>query len=452
MDRGAQVVVDVTAMGQAGDGVAKAPDGRTLFVRGALPGERVRATVTELHSNFVRARRDQVLKASDDRVSPPCPVFGRCGGCTFQHWSYDAELRHKQDRVVQALRRIGGFEAPPVKPVVPAPDPYGYRAKASFAYAGTVDRPVLGFYVAGTHRVVPLAECAIQDDLINDVLAAALPAATGLALAPYQEETGQGLLRHLVVRASRWQRTTAAMVVVSATDPRLAVWAERLMARVPTLAGVAVNVNPDRTNRIEGPVTRTLAGDPVLQEQILGVPFRLAPDAFFQVNPIQVERLYALVLTGMGPERVETAWDLYAGVGTLARLMAGRADQVDAVEMNARAVAEGRHNTAGYPVRFHVGGVEGVLAELLDGGSTPDVAVMDPPRSGVRPVVVAALLEARPRRIVYVSCRPETLARDLRLLSEAYTLRSVEPVDMFPRSDHVESVAVLERRGGAQAV
>lgn len=448
VDRGAQVVVDVTAMGQAGDGVAKGPDGRTLFVRGALPGERVRATVTELRTHFVRGRLDQVLQASDERVSPPCPVFGRCGGCAFQHWSYDAELRHKQDRLVQALRRIGGFEAPPVEPVVPAPDPYGYRAKASFAYAGTVDHPVLGFYAAGSHRVVPLAHCAIQDDPINEVLAAALPAAAGLALAPYQEETGHGLLRHLVVRASRWQRTTAAMIVATAPDPRLTVWAERLMARVPALAGVAVNVNPDRTNRIEGPVTRTLAGDPVLQEQILGVPFRVAPDAFFQVNPVQVERLYALALTGMGPDGVGTAWDLYAGVGTLARLMAHRARWVDAVEMNARAVAEGRQNTAGYPVRFHVGGVEDVLAELLDGGSVPDVVVMDPPRTGVRPAVVAALLKARPRRIVYVSCRPETLARDLGLLSQRYTLRSVEAVDMFPRSDHVESVAVLTANQG----
>ena len=448
VDRGAGLVVDVTAMGQAGDGVAKAPDGRTLFVRGALPGERVRATVTELRTNFVRGRLDQVLQASADRVSPPCPVFGLCGGCTFQHWSYDAELRHKQDRVAQALRRIGGFEAPPVEPVVPAPDPYGYRAKASFAYAGTVDHPVLGFYEAGTHRVVPLARCAIQDDLINDVLAAALPAAAGLALAPYQEETGQGVLRHLVVRASRWQRATAAMIVATADDPRLADWAERLMASVPTLAGVAVNVNADRTNRIEGPVTRTLAGDPVLQEQILGVPFRVAPEAFFQVNPIQVERLYALTLTGMGPDPVGTAWDLYAGVGTLARLMADRARAVDAVEMNARAVAEGRQNTAGFPVQFHVGAVESVLAELRDAGSAPDVVVMDPPRTGVRPAVVAALLEAGPRRIVYVSCRPETLARDLRLLSKAYTLRSVAPVDMFSRSDHVESVAVLTANEG----
>lgn len=432
-------------MGQAGDGVAAAPDGRTLFVRGALPGERVRATVTELHSNFVRGRLDEVLGASADRLSPPCPVFGRCGGCTFQHWSYAAELAHKQDRVVQALRRIGGFEAPPVAPVVPAPEPYGYRAKASFAFGGTADHPSLGFYEAGSHRVVRLAHCAIQDDLINDVLTAALPAAAGLGLAPYQEEGGQGLLRHLVVRASRWQQASAAMMVATEADPRLTLWAERLMARVPTLAGVVVNVNPDRTNRIEGPVTHTVAGDPVLHERILGVPFRVAPDAFFQVNPVQVERLYALAIAGMGPTRVGTAFDLYAGVGTLARLMADRATTVEAVEMNPAAVAEGRRNTAGGSVRFHVGAVEHVVGQLLAEGVKPDVVVLDPPRSGVRREVMAVLQEAAPARIVYVSCRPETLARDLRRLSAAYTLRSVSPVDMFARSDHVEAVAVLER-------
>ncbi len=438
-------------MGQAGDGVAKAPDGRTLFVRGALPGERVRATVTELHSHFARGRLEDVLRASEDRVSPPCPVFGRCGGCAFQHWDYGAELRHKQDRVVQALRRIGGFDAPPVAPAVPAPDPYGYRAKASFAFGGTAARPVLGFYEAGSHRVVPVARCAIQDDLVNDVLAAALPAAAGLALPPYQEATGEGLLRHLVVRASRRPRASAVMVVATEADPRLAVWAQRLMDHVPTLAGVAVNVNPARTNRIEGPVTHVVAGDPVLQETILGVPFLVAPDAFFQVNPVQVERLYALALEGMGPDWVETAFDLYAGVGTLARLMGDRATRVEAVEMNPAAVAQGRRNTEGAPVRFHVGAVERVVGQLVADGLRPDVVVLDPPRSGIRPEVVAALLDAAPRRLVYVSCRPETLARDLRALSEGYALRSVAPVDMFARSDHVESVAVMERARGLPA-
>ncbi len=450
VDRGDRLVLDVTAMGQAGDGVARAPDGRTLFVRGALPGERVRATVTELRANFARARLDEVESASPERISPPCPVFGRCGGCTFQHWTYDAELRHKQDRVVQALRRIGGFDAPPVDPVVPSPELYGYRAKASFAFGGTADDPVLGFYEPGSHRVVPLERCAIQDDLISAVLGAALPAAEGLRLMPYQEEVDQGLVRHLVVRASRWQQASAAMIVATTADPRLATWAERLMGRVPTLAGVAVNVNPGRTNRIEGPVTHILAGDAVLQEKILGVPFRVAPDAFFQVNPVQVERLYGLALEGMGPTRAETAYDLYAGVGTLARLMADRATTVEAVEMNPSAVAEGRRNTVGSGVRFHVGAVERVVEELVKHAARPDVVVLDPPRSGVRPEVLAVLLAAAPQRIVYVSCRPETLARDLGILKPSYALRTVAPVDMFARSDHVEAVAVVERKGSAE--
>ena len=450
VERGDVLVVPISAMGLAGDGMATAPDGRKLFVRGGLPGEQVRATITELHANFARGQLEAVLEEAPERVAPPCPVFGRCGGCTFQHWSYGAELRHKRQRVASALTRIGGFQAPPVAPVVPAPDPYGYRAKASFAWAGTAGQLVLGFYEPGSHRVVPVGACAIQDPLVNDVLAAAGPAAAELGLAPFDESRRAGLLRHLVVRASRRQRQSMAMLVAAAWDPRLEEWGRRLLARVPSLAGAAVNLNPDVTNRIEGPVTRIVAGDPVLHEEILGVPFRIAPDAFFQVNPVQVERLYTLALEGMGGGRVGVALDLYAGVGALARLMAERAARVEAVEMNPAAVAEGQRNTAGWPVQFHAGAAEVVTGALIAQGLKPDVAVLDPPRSGVRPAVLEALRRAAPPRIVYVSCRPETLARDLQLLTASYELQSAQPVDMFPRSDHVEVVAVMTLTPGSE--
>jgi 23S rRNA (uracil1939-C5)-methyltransferase len=442
---GARVELAVTHMGQSGDGVAAAPDGLTLFVRGGLPGERVLAEVTERRAHWGRARLLKVLAPSPDRVAAPCPAFGICGGCAFQHWTYAAELRHKRRRVAEALRRVGGFAEIAVAPVVPAPDPYGYRAKASFAVSGRPGALRIGFYAAGTHRVVPLAECAIQDPLVNRVLAAAGPLLDDLRLPPYDERTGEGVLRHLVVRQSRLEGRAVAMAVVASMDPALYVWADRLMAAEPAVAGVAANVNPDRTNRIEGPLTKPLAGRPVLQEQVLGVRFAVAPDAFFQVNPVQVEVLYRLALDALGPGRLATVLELYAGVGTLTRLLAERADRVEAVEQTPSAVVEGRRNTAGFNVAFYAGAAEDVVPRRVEEGMAPDAAVLDPPRSGARPPVLRALLAARPRRIVYISCRPETLARDLRVLREGYRLESVRPVDMFPRSDHVEVVAALDR-------
>jgi len=442
---GDAVTLTVVGVGQAGEGVARAPSGLTLFVPGALPGEKLLATVTELHASWGRARLDELLTRSPDRVTPPCPVFGRCGGCAFQHWSYAAELEHKASRVASALTRIGGLGDTVVNPVVPASATYAYRAKGSFAFGGRAGALELGFYAARTHRLVAFDHCAIQAPLVNRVVGVAATLANDFGWAPYDESTGHGLLRHLVVRASRAEGRVAAMVVVTRHEPGLAQWAERLMAAVPELVGVAENLNAEATNRIQGRVTRTLAGDPVLHEEILGGKFAVAPDAFFQVNPAQVETLYQLALDALGPGNLETALDLYAGVGTLAVLLARRVRQVVAVELSAAAVAEGRANTAGLSVVFHQGAAERVMRQLVAEGYRPDAVVMDPPRTGARPEVLEALMAAAPARIAYISCRPETLARDLAVLARDYHVDGVTPVDMFPQSDHVEAVAALSR-------
>jgi 23S rRNA (uracil1939-C5)-methyltransferase len=443
---GGRARLRIERMGRNGEGVAALPSGQVVFVAGGLPGETVQAEITDVRSRYARARATAVVEPAPERVVPPCPVYAACGGCVFQHWRYEAELAYKRERVRQALERIGGLPGVEVEPVRGASSPYGYRAKGSFPWGGVPGHLTLGLYRRGTHDVVPVERCAIQDPVINRVLAAAPAIADGLRLEPYDEKTGSGLLRHLVVRTSRRERRAVALVVARGADPRLIAFARSLMRQVDALKGVAANFNPSPGNRILGDDTVVLAGDPWLQEDILGARFRLGADTFFQVHPEQVAVLYGMVLTAV--PAVAEAWDLYAGVGTLAVLLARRAARVRAVEVSPAAVALGRLNARdnGVQVRFYQGAAEDVVPRLAEEGARPDVAVLDPPRSGLRPPVIEALKRLRPERIVYVSCEPESLARDVAAFHEDYRVGRVAPVDLFPRTDHVETVLIMDAR------
>lgn len=447
--KGEQAHLRVVRMGQRGEGVAEAPTGQLVFIPGVLPGETARVEITEVRKNFARARLLALDSGvSAERVEPPCPVYEECGGCVFQHWDYGAETRYKEKRVEEALRRIGGFETLPVdsiRPIRSAPNPYGYRAKGSFPWGGERGSAFVGLYAAHSHRLIPVTACGIQDPHVNRVLGPAQDLANQRGWEPYREATDDGLLRHLVIRSSRHEQRVVVLLVVRRADPELEGWARELMDRLPLIKGVAANLNDARTNRILGRRTWTLAGDPTLSESILGKAFALTPDAFFQVNPVQVEVLYQLVLDAVGPGPYALAMDLFSGVGTLAVLLSDRASRVLAVELSPEAVREGRGNAQRNraPVEFVVGAAEEVVPRWVREGARPDVMVLDPPRSGVRPPVLETIRAARPQRLVYVSCDPETLARDLGALRGSFVLEHVTPVDMFPRTDHVEVVASL---------
>lgn len=453
----------VSRMGRDGEGVGTAPDGRVAFIKGALPGERVRAQVTEAHQNYVRAALLAVAEAAPGREDPPCPVFGRCGGCAFQHWRYQDETAYKQDRVVQALRRVGHLEAVPVLPTIPAPQPYGYRNKGQFAWALEQGRPVLGLYQSGSHQVVPVTACAIQHPLVNRVVEAAATIAGRLALPVYREASRQGVLRHLLVRVSRLSGTALAVLVVAEDRGHrrsLQAFADGLRAAVPEVAGVLVNVNSDPGNRALGIRTYRVAGVERLPEEILGSRFWMTGPAFFQVNPLAVASLYGVALDWLG-EAVGPAagpvWDVYGGVGTLAVLMARRlaaAGPVVLVEREPTAVRLAQENAAMNGVAdrlvFLQAAAETTLADLAV-RYPPTAAVVDPPRSGLPATVVEALRVSDAGGLVYVSCHPESLARDGAALcrpdgpGRPFRARRVQPVDMFPRTDHVEAVMLLDR-------
>lgn len=432
-------------MAKDGSGVASLPDGRVAFVAGALPGERVRARIDAVHRSYVKASAEAILRPTADRRVPPCPIYDACGGCSLQHWDYRAEARYKERRVLDALERIGHWKNPPMRPILAAQNPYGYRNKAQFPWGvDRAGRPVAGLYARGTHRVVAVESCLIQDPRINRVLTDAVAFAREARLSVYDERRHTGLLRHLLIRSSRYEGSALVALVVSHWDPRLPEIGARLVeAGRPVLRGVVANINAQPGNRVLGNETRPLAGETHLYETILGLQFRLSATAFFQVNPTEVERLYQAAIEAI-PWNTDTVWDLYAGVGTLSILASRRAGQVCGWEVNPDAVVDAGVNIAlnGLSGRVAVKAarVEDAWARA---GPPPSVVIVDPPRAGLAVETIEAVKRGQVRRVIYVSCNPDTLARDLSRFRPEYDLESVQPVDMFPRTDHVEAVAVL---------
>ena len=433
-------------MGQSGDGVARMPDGRLAFVAGALPGERVSAEVTEERRNFVRARTLQVLEPSSERVRPRCPIFEECGGCSFQHWHYAAELKHKEARVRDALERIAHLDGGLVDAIRPAPNPFAYRNKGQFPVGGEVGNLRLGLYRRGTHVLVETEVCDIQDDGINHVLGAVQQILNHHRVEPYDEGHDAGVLRHVVIRWSSAERAALVLLVVRTETRSLDRVARQIVDQVPSVRGVGMNLNRDKTNRILGSETRLLAGNAHVTDNILGLTFRLSFTSFFQVNPQQVGVLYGTALSFLTEDAVEV-WDLYSGVGTLASLAARRAQRVRALEANPEAVADAKRNFAANGlsnVEVDVGRVEDLIGRWVKTDkAAPDAVIVDPPRAGLDAEVVRQLLRLQSPQIIYISCNPETWARDLEAFEPHYQLRRAVPVDMFPRTDHVEVASVL---------
>lgn len=449
---GERHAVAIEDLNTDGDGVGRVQD-LVVFVPGAVPGDEAVVEVTEVGRRHGRARLVELTLPSPDRVVPPCPVAGMCGGCQLQAMDYPAQLRWKQRRVREALRRIGGLAHVPVGPVLGMREPWRYRNKAQYPVANAGGRLVIGFFARGTHQIAAADDCLIQDPLNVEVANLARSVLERLGVPAYDESTGRGVIRHVVVRASRAERT--AMVVLVTNGPELP-GRDAIVAGLtahPRVVSVVQNVNARRTNVIFGDETRVLWGAAHLEDRIGHVSFLVSPRSFFQVNGAQVEVLYEQVEHAAELSGRERVLDAYCGVGTIALYMAARAAEVVGIESVPEAVTDARRNAAHNGIAnawFYAGLVEEVLPGLLEEGRSFDVAVVDPPRRGCEPAVLEALARAEVARIVYVSCHPESLARDLaRLDALGYETDHVQPVDMFPMTTHVECVARVRRRGNA---
>ena len=448
LQKNQQIELDISALGSQGQGIGRY-EGYAVFVEGALAGEIVRAQVIKVTASYGVGKLLSVFSPSPERIAPPCPVFARCGGCTMQHLAYPAQLAFKHRQVADALERIGGIKDIVVEPTLGMDEPWRYRNKAAFP-ATTIDGAVqFGFFASRSHTVVPVNDCLIQQRegiAAKDAVRAWM---TQCRVSAYDEQTGNGVVRHVVSRTSMLGKT---MVVVVTTGPLPQ--KERLIAllqsQVNGFASLIHNINAARTNVITGDVYKTVWGDDTIEDEIMGLRFSVSAASFLQVNPIQTEKLYSVardfaLLTGK-----ETVVDVYCGIGTISLALAQKAKRVIGIEIVPEAVADACANAQRNGIsnaEFVCAPAETELARLLEKGLRPDVVVLDPPRKGCEDALIDAVMASEVRRIVYVSCNPATLARDCARFNEAgYQLEKVQPVDMFPQTGHVETVISLIKK------
>jgi 23S rRNA (uracil1939-C5)-methyltransferase len=443
--QGAQVELTIEDLNDTGEGVGRFEQ-RVVFVPDTVPGDRIRVRLVHVKPRYAHGLLQELLEASPHRIRPHCIVADKCGGCQWQHIdeTFQAEAKHNQ--VVQALKRIGEFANPPVEPILAASMGLGYRNKATYPVARSeMGQVKVGYYRKGSHQVVNLNQCPVQDPRLNPLLAGIKQDIQAQGWSIYDEQRHEGQIRHLGLRVG-WHTGEILLTVVTSTWelPGVEEQAQRWLEQYPGLVGVMLNCNPDRNNVIFGPETHHLVGRPFVRETLAGVQFLIHPTTFFQVNTVQAEALINLIVERLNLQRQEVIVDAYCGIGTLSLPLAQRAEHVLGIEVQAEAVEQAQVNAElnGLTnVQFRVGKVAARLQELT---LSPDVVVLDPPRKGCEAEAIAALLSLRPDRIVYVSCRPATLARDLKVLcAGGYRLEWVKPVDFFPQTAHVECVALL---------
>lgn len=445
------VTVDITDMGQDGEGIGKV-EGYTLFVKDAVIGDRVQVKVMKAKKSYGYARLLEILIPSPDRVDPRCPCARQCGGCQIQALSYASQLKFKEEKVRSCLERIGGFERIPLQPIIGMESPYRYRNKAQFPIGrGKDGRPVAGFYAGRTHTIIPQEDCVLGIRENQSILEVILGFMEEYSIPAYREEDGTGLVRHVLIRSGFATRELMVCLVINGeTLPKAQVLVERLKD-IAGIASISLNINTARTNVILGDRVEVLWGKPYIEDVLDGVRYQISPLSFYQVNPIQTRELYRKALQYAGLHGTETVWDLYCGIGTISLFLAGQAGYVYGVEIVPPAIEDARKNAQLNGIEnaeFFVGKAEEVLPrKYQEEQISADVIVVDPPRKGCDSAVLETMLQIRPKRIVYISCDPATLARDLKILCQGrYKLQKVQPVDMFPHTTHVETVCLLLRK------
>ncbi|MGC5326247.1 23S rRNA (uracil(1939)-C(5))-methyltransferase RlmD [Brevibacillus sp. SYSU BS000544] len=448
--------LEITGLNHEGAGVGR-HEGYTLFVAGALPGEKVRVQVEHTKKNFGFARLLEVMEQSAERVTPPCPVYDQCGGCSLQHVSYAEQLRHKRRIVEENLKRIGDFDLEgagiTVHPTLGMEEPWRYRNKAQVPIGEEEGGLVGGFYAEKSHRIIDMDECLIQHQANDEVVRVVKQAASKLGIQPYDEVKHTGLLRHVVVRVGA--NTGEVMVVLITTEsfiPSRDHFIESIRTQIPNVKSIVQNINEKRTNVIFGDTTNTLWGSDVIYDTIGPVKFAISARSFYQVNPTQTEVLYNKTLEYAGLTGEESVIDAYCGIGTISLFLAQKAKHVYGVEIVPEAISDAHRNAELNGITnasFAVGAAEEVIPAWKEKGIRPDVIVVDPPRKGCDEALLTTILQMKPKRVVYVSCNPSTLARDLKVLGDLYELKEVQPVDMFPHTGHVECTVLLKWKGAS---
>ncbi len=444
-----ELELHVDSLAYGGNGVARL-NGFVVFVRRGLPGDTVRARVTKVKRSHAEALAVEVLEPGPQRVDAPCAHYPACGGCRFQDLAYDAQVAAKEAQVADALRRIGGLAEPPLEPIIPAESIFHYRNKLEYSFTQTPAGAALGFHKAGRwDEVLEIERCWLTTDLGNAIRDAVRDWAREERLPAYDQETHEGYLRHLVFREGR---NTGQALVQLVTAPGERFEREQfveVLRRFPEVRAIhwAVNETPAEVTNLP---TTLLWGEDAIEEELCGLRFRVRPNAFLQTNTAMAERLYELAGEYAAMTGQETVYDLYCGIGTIGLSLADKALTVWGVEVSEESVACALENADLNGITnaaFFAGEVGQSLAELQERAGDPDVVVVDPPRAGLSGKALRRIGRLEPKRIVYVSCNPTTLASNVKELGTAwgYRLERVRPVDMFPHTPHIEAVALLTR-------
>ncbi len=474
-----QVTIEIEDIGTDGAGIGKA-DGYTLFVKDAVIGDIIKAKVIKAKKTYGYARLMEIITPSKDRVEPVCPVARQCGGCQIQQMSYSAQLKYKQKLVRDNLARIGGITDCEVLPVIGMENPFNYRNKAQYPVGRNKDgKVVIGFYAGRTHSIVDYTQCAIGAPENAQILEKIRTFITENNISVYDEQSHKGLIRHILIRTGKH---TGQIMVCLIINGKTLPHADKLADCLKDISGMSsimININKERTNVILGSECSVIWGNSYIEDSICGIMFRISPLSFFQVNPVQTEKLYLKALEYAELTGNETVWDLYCGIGTISLLMATKARKVYGVEIVPQAIEDAKNNALRNSLNnaeFFVGKAEEVVPRIYDEDMkkaenesvdskesskensglpdsasfesvmriNPDVVVVDPPRKGCDETLLDTIVKMNPKRIVYVSCDSATLARDLKyLVANGYEIARVQPVDQFAHTVHVETVVKL---------
>ena len=460
-------------MGVDGEGIGKY-DGMTFFVKDALIGDEILARALKLKKNYGYARVEEILTPSPYRVEPRCPIHRQCGGCQIQALSYEKQLEFKGEKVRNNLLRIGGFSEEELdqvmEPTVGMDEPYRYRNKAQFPVGKDKEGNLItGFYASRTHSIIPVTDCLLGVSENEEILLAVKNYMQKNHIEPYDEKTGKGLIRHVLIRFGFTTKEIMVCLIINGTKLPNQKDLIDALTKIDGMTSISFNVNTRNTNVILGDRTECIWGQSYITDYIhlregkdftttdTAIAYRISPQSFYQVNPEQTEKLYSLALEYAGLTGQESVWDLYCGIGTISLFLAQKAKQVYGVEIVPQAIEDARKNASINGItnaEFFVGKAEEVLPEFYeshkgkdDTMSRPDVIVVDPPRKGCDRLCLDTILKMQPARVVYVSCDSATLARDLRILCDGgYELKKVRPVDQFAHTGHVETVCLLSKK------
>lgn len=439
-------------LGSTGEGIARI-DNFVIFIDGALIGEKCKIKILKSKKNYGYGKIIDILEPSENRVIPRCNVYSKCGGCNLQHLNYEGQLKYKEDKLKSCLEKIGGFKNIKIDNIVSSNN-YNYRNKSQFPIRKIDDKAQIGFYAKNSHRLIPCIDCSIQNEINKEINNVLLEYLDSNNISCYDEITQKGILRHIVIRVGTKTKEIMVCLVINSSNINVLKNKEKLienLCKIENLKSIVVNFNTKNTNVILGDRVETLWGKSYIEDYIDNIKFRISPLSFYQVNSIQAEKMYKKVIEIANISKDDVVLDAYCGIGTISLCISKYAKKVYGIEIVEQAIKDAQENARINNIEntdFIVGKSEEVIKEFVRNKDKIDIVVVDPPRKGCDIVMLNNILELNPKKIIYVSCDPATLSRDLKILCEDdnYKLDFIQPFDMFPNTYHVETVCLLNKK------